>query len=752
MYRCQRRSGQSFEKEKIHAEKSAPPLRCLIRIGAFALASFLPVGWTQAQTTIGANLSGSIVFDDAPNAVLPVDFVFSSVSEPFVFSTRGTRSSNGAFTLDTLPNGNFLVSVIAQGRLQKVVPVDTTSGNVSNFSVTLEPGDMNGDNTCDVLDFGILVNAYGSDASNPLSGYDPNADVNYDGRVDVLDFGLLVNNYGTQGDVYASNLTVTPSASGLTLDWTSNPGGASYNVYRSTTPAGNGTLYASHITNTTYTDNAAVSGVAYYYQVSAVNQNGETQKSNEATGKVSPTPELQITNIANGATLSGEVQVVVSFTGFNPVSGMRLQLDDEYVSRSFPDQVVSGPGLVYFSLPTDSYSNGSHTFRVADSSGRSDVRTVVFSNVVSNFAYTDTFNVTTAGGSDDISNNCVVSGNLDVSQPWTVTVQTWDDTPVVLRTYSGNSSSINVTWDGNDSNGAEVDDGIYDIIVQAPDGLLSPLVQTPPQHHMVNKLRMSNCLLMIQTDNTIFPGDKTLPSSPSGPVAAAKYINLIVSKLKPYVGVDFTAISIVTVTDKTKPYYKDPKTKTTTRSNSLKTVLGFLSHRLSLLYIQCHGNKAPRPFFDFGGVTYYSKISAGGPAQGDYVVNMPDLVAGVNYGGNADPPALVWIDACNSAGGNVDGSPEQNRDDQFAQAFQSGANGYGTFLGWDGYVKCYSQHTCFDYYRDQIWTQIGAGYNFLTAFNRADSNTENVYGLGPYTGEASPTYRISSFGALQTGL
>ncbi len=414
----------------------------MIRIGACAVAALLSFNHAQAQT-LGATLSGAITLADAPAAVLPVEFVFSSVTEPFVFSTRGTRNADGTINLNTLPNGKFLVAVSAQGRLQKVVPVDTTSGNVSNFSVQLEAGDANGDNFCDSSDFTALIDAFNSDAALPGSGYDPAADFNYDGFVDSSDFTLLIGNFNQVGDIYATNLTVTPSGSGLKLDWTANSLGASYNIYRSTTPGGNGTLYASNFAQKTFRDSQATAETVYYYRVSAVSQNGETQKSNEATGKVSTTPELQITNIANGDMLSGDAQINVSFTGFNPNIGMRLQLDGEYIGNSCPDGVLGNSVRIHFTLPTDAYSNGPHIFRIVDSSGRSDIRSVNFSNAISNFAYNHTFNVNSAPG--DMSNTCTISGDLTAAQPWTVTIQTEDDTPVIVRAFSGNSNAINVT-------------------------------------------------------------------------------------------------------------------------------------------------------------------------------------------------------------------------------------------------------------------------------------------------------------------
>ena len=83
--------------------------------------------------------------------------------------------------------------------LQVVVTgVDLTAA-AATLNVTLPGGDADNNNTVDIGDFGILVNAYGSDSTVTGSGYNAAADFNYDGVVDIGDFGILVNNYGNSG-------------------------------------------------------------------------------------------------------------------------------------------------------------------------------------------------------------------------------------------------------------------------------------------------------------------------------------------------------------------------------------------------------------------------------------------------------------------------------------------------------------------------------------------------------------------------
>jgi len=89
-------------------------------------------------------------------------------------------------------------------------------------------------------------------------------------------------------------LTATGNSSGINLSWTTAAAGAlTYNVYRSTTPGGQGTTpLVTGLLATTYADTTAVAGTTYYYTVTAVNGNttyvpvipSESAASNQAAG------------------------------------------------------------------------------------------------------------------------------------------------------------------------------------------------------------------------------------------------------------------------------------------------------------------------------------------------------------------------------------------------------------------------------------------------------------------------------------
>jgi hypothetical protein len=84
-----------------------------------------------------------------------------------------------------------------------------------------------------------------------------------------------------------TNVTATTGSQQVTLNWTASPGGFTYNIYRSLTSLGEGsTPIATGVQGTSFTDMGLTNGTTYYYQVTAVNLNGESAKSME----VSATP------------------------------------------------------------------------------------------------------------------------------------------------------------------------------------------------------------------------------------------------------------------------------------------------------------------------------------------------------------------------------------------------------------------------------------------------------------------------------
>jgi hypothetical protein len=84
------------------------------------------------------------------------------------------------------------------------------------------------------------------------------------------------------------NLTATGGDQQVSLAWTASTGATSYNVKRAAVSGGPYTTVASPA-GATYTDTAVTNGTTYYYVLTAVNANGESANSNQASATPSAT-------------------------------------------------------------------------------------------------------------------------------------------------------------------------------------------------------------------------------------------------------------------------------------------------------------------------------------------------------------------------------------------------------------------------------------------------------------------------------
>ncbi len=95
--------------------------------------------------------------------------------------------------------------------------------------------------------------------------------------------------FGLFGSIPAppTNLAAGVSGSQVSLTWTGVTGATGYNVYRGTISGDESlTPLAAGLTTTSFTDTTAAAGVTYFYEVTAVNANGESAGSNEVTAHV----------------------------------------------------------------------------------------------------------------------------------------------------------------------------------------------------------------------------------------------------------------------------------------------------------------------------------------------------------------------------------------------------------------------------------------------------------------------------------
>lgn len=80
-----------------------------------------------------------------------------------------------------------------------------------------------------------------------------------------------------------ANLTATAGDAQVGLSWDAVSGATSYTVMRATASGGPYTAIAAGVTGTSYTDTDVTNGTTYYYVVIAVNGDGDSEYSNEAS-------------------------------------------------------------------------------------------------------------------------------------------------------------------------------------------------------------------------------------------------------------------------------------------------------------------------------------------------------------------------------------------------------------------------------------------------------------------------------------
>ena len=102
-------------------------------------------------------------------------------------------------------------------------------------------------------------------------------------------------------------VVVTPSAGKINLQWTYEENATSYQVYRSTTPGGEGATPLATVTSSSYTDSAVTSGTTYYYKIVALTAatasapSGEYSGNTSGTGTAPPTPAGLVATAGNAS-------------------------------------------------------------------------------------------------------------------------------------------------------------------------------------------------------------------------------------------------------------------------------------------------------------------------------------------------------------------------------------------------------------------------------------------------------------------
>jgi hypothetical protein len=159
-------------------------------------------------------ISGTISFGDLPvGAPKPKSarVIVALASTNAVLADQVVAlGANGEYTAmdpNQSAGGVYKVLVKSSHWLQKQTTATTTAGSVTGRNVSLMNGDINGDNSVDLLDYFRLSDAYNLDSTAPGWAYPAidgsqlrEADLNEDGSVDLLDYFILSDRYNQVGD------------------------------------------------------------------------------------------------------------------------------------------------------------------------------------------------------------------------------------------------------------------------------------------------------------------------------------------------------------------------------------------------------------------------------------------------------------------------------------------------------------------------------------------------------------------------
>ncbi|HEX6518871.1 MAG TPA: fibronectin type III domain-containing protein [Streptosporangiaceae bacterium] len=238
------------------------------------------------------------------------------------------------------------------------------------------------------------------------------------------------------------NLSATPGTGSVALNWQvpSSDGGSAitgYNVYRGTS-SGTETLLASNVSGTSYTDSAVANLTQYFYEVTAVNANGESGDSNEVSATSAG---------SGGATVPGAP------TGFTATPG-----NGQAVLNWAAPTSDGGSPIIGYDVYRSTTSGGELAI------GSTDANTTSFTdgNLTNDTTYY--YEVTAVNGMGQSVNSSEVSVTpaSDGSGTFTGSLTNFHSTEYTV-TPTGSSLSANLSWTGDneqlsiyDSSGTEI--------------------------------------------------------------------------------------------------------------------------------------------------------------------------------------------------------------------------------------------------------------------------------------------------------
>jgi fibronectin type 3 domain-containing protein len=250
-----------------------------------------------------------------------------------------------------------------------------------------------------------------------------------------------------------TNLRTVADNTSTMLLWNLTPGASSFNVYRSTSPGGQGaTPIATGITALAYTDTGLSNGTTYYYKVAGVNSVGVSAQSNEAS--TTPLVTYIVDDADPACTYTGTWTVATSNIGYYG-TGYRFAGTSTVASATFtPTLPATGSYEVFMRYPADGNRANNTPLDINHAGGTATVtvnQRLNYNTWISLGTYT--FNAGTSG-SVRIRNDGLTRSVLADAVKW-VPVPTGTSGPAapsLLTATAVSSNQVNLTWADNATN------------------------------------------------------------------------------------------------------------------------------------------------------------------------------------------------------------------------------------------------------------------------------------------------------------
>jgi fibronectin type 3 domain-containing protein len=342
---------------------SAPALVNLTTEGTDGWYHWGDLGTSQPEEMTG--ISNPINYTDVGTAPF---YLGTHSNSPNAFSW-----SNGTPNSSATSDANGLHQYVAGNGYQLVLPADTTTRVAYLYvGVYHSAGRL----TASLSD-GSAVNVSDSSVSSPSGFVSVVYTITYraisPGQTLTLKW-IVATDYGNgtvelqalalaAAPAAPTGLSATPGDTTAALTWTASPGATSYNIKRSTASGAEVTI-ATGVATASYTDTALIDGTTYYYEVTALNGNGESAPSFEifVTPQAPQPPGAPMSLTANPA--DGQVTlnwVSVGGTSFNikraTTSGAEVTIVTGVSTTSYTDTGLTD-GTTYYYVVTAVNANG----------------------------------------------------------------------------------------------------------------------------------------------------------------------------------------------------------------------------------------------------------------------------------------------------------------------------------------------------------------------------------------------------------